>query len=67
MRFYFAASNISDIWKPPSSWTAGDEPCVFRSFDGDLNLELFNGAKIVDLEVKLVNFVNSSPGQIHNS
>ena len=64
MRFYFVASNISDIWKPPSSWTAGDEPCVYRSFDDAVNLELFNGAKIVGEEVKQ-SLLNTSPGQIH--
>ena len=49
---YFAASNISQIWKPLSSWTAGDLPSVYRSFDDADNLQLFNGARIVDGEVK---------------
>ena len=38
--------------KPASSWTAGDLPSVYRSFDDAANLELFNGARIVDGEVK---------------
>ena len=48
----FTASNVSQIWKPPSGCTVEDLPSVYRSFDDAINLDLFNRARIVDGEVK---------------
>ena len=43
----------SGVWNTPSSWTSGDRPVIYRSFDNDDSIQLMNGAEIVPGKVRL--------------
>ena len=38
---------VTELWFRPASWTSGDLPAVYRSFDSDRHIQLKNGAQIV--------------------
>ena len=58
MIFYHNFAVKNESWISPSNWTAGDQPALYRSFDGDDDLGLMNGASIVpgQVEVYIITF-----------
>ena len=52
---YLFLTDCNEGWCPPSDWTTGDRPVVYRSFDNDRNIQLKNGSQIVQGKVRLHN------------
>ena len=46
----------SEFWDPPSNWTSGDRPAIYRSFNDDRDIELINGAQIISSKVRYIVF-----------